>query len=78
MGNARVTVQNVRIVGLDLRHHLVLLEGAVPGAEHGLVIISKSVKRPGVIKKPHAFQVIVEEEARLSKGAKAVKAVAKK
>ena len=78
MGNARVTVQNVRIVGLDPQHHLVLLEGAVPGAERGLVIISKSVKRPGVIKKPHAFQVIVEEEARLSKGAKAVKAVAKK
>jgi large subunit ribosomal protein L3 len=77
MGQARVTVQNVRIVGLDPQHHLVLLEGAVPGAERGLVIISKSAKRPGVIKKPQAFQVVVEEE-KLSKGAKAVKAAAKK
>ena len=77
MGNARVTVQSVRIVGLDPQHHLVLLEGAVPGAERGLVIISKSVKRPGVIKKPQAFQVVAEEE-KLNKNARAAKAAAKK
>ncbi len=74
MGADRVTVQNVRIVGLDLQHHLLLIEGAIPGAERGLVIIRKSAKLPGVIKKPQALQTIVEEEEKLSKGAKAVKA----
>ena len=75
MGADRVTVQNVRIVGLNPQHHLLLIEGAIPGAERGLVIIRKSTKLPGVIKKPQALQTIVEEEdERLSKTAKAIKA----
>jgi len=74
MGADRVTVQNVRVVGLDRDHHLLLIRGAVPGAEQELVIVRKSAKRPGVIKEPQAFQTIVEEEEKLSKGAKAVKA----
>ena len=72
MGADRVTVQNVRIMRLDPAHHLLLLEGAVPGAEQALVVISKSKKQPGVIKKPQAFQTIVEEET-TAKGAKAAK-----
>jgi large subunit ribosomal protein L3 len=72
MGHARVTIQDARIVGLDPHHHLLLVEGAIPGAENGLVMIRKSIKRPGVIKKPQALQVIVEEEE-LSKTAKAIK-----
>ena len=74
MGNARVTVQNVRIVKIDPEHHLLLIEGAIPGPERQLVMVRKSVKRPGVIKKPQAFQTIVEEEEELSKTAKAIKA----
>ena len=74
MGADRVTVQNVRIVRLDPEHHLLLVEGTVPGAEHGLIIIRKSKKRPGVIKKPQAIQtVVVEEEEKGKKPAKAVK-----
>ena len=74
MGADRVTVQNVRIVGLDPQHHLLLIEGAVPGSDHGLVMIRKSIKRPGVIKKPQAFQTVVEDEdEKLNKNAKAAK-----
>lgn len=73
MGADRVTVQNMRIVRLDLEHHLLLLAGAVPGSEGGLVFIRKSVKRPGVIKQPKAFQAIIEDDENLSKTAKAVK-----
>ncbi|MBI3021388.1 MAG: 50S ribosomal protein L3 [Candidatus Omnitrophica bacterium] len=73
MGNARVTVQNVRIVKIDLAHHLLLIEGAIPGVEQQLVMVRKSIKRPDVIRKPQAFQTIVEEEE-LSKTAKAIKA----
>lgn len=74
MGNARVTVQNVRIVKIDPEHHLLLIEGAIPGVERQLVMVRKSIKRPGVIKKPQAFQTIMEEEEELSKTAKAIKA----
>lgn len=75
MGARRVTVQNLRILRRDPEHHLLLIEGAVPGVEQGVVIIRKSTKRPGVIKKPQAFTVIVEEE---EKGKKPAKPAAKK
>ena len=76
MGQDRVTVQNLRILQLDAANHLLLIEGAVPGAENGLVVVTKSTKRPGVIKKPQAIQAVVEEEE--EKGKKPAKAAAKK
>lgn len=72
MGAARVTVQNMRVVGCDPQHDLLLIEGAVPGARQGLVMVRKSVKRPGVIRAPQAVQTVVEDEGPVSKGAKAV------
>ena len=71
MGDDRVTIQDVRIVRIDLAHHLLLIAGAVPGAEQGLVMVKKSMKHPGVIKKPQALQVVIEEDETLSKTAKA-------
>ena len=71
MGAARVTVQHLRIARLDAEHHLLLIEGAIPGAERGLVLIRKSRKHPGAVKKPQAFQVVIEEDETLSKTAKA-------
>ena len=62
MGQDRVTIQNLRILQLDPENHLLLVEGSVPGAEEGLVIIQKSTKRPGVIRKPQALTMVVEEE----------------
>lgn len=73
MGMDRVTVQDVRIMRRDPEHHLLLIEGAVPGAEHGLVMVRKSQKRPDAVSKPRAFQVVVEEEEKMAKGAKAIK-----
>ncbi|MBI3330489.1 MAG: 50S ribosomal protein L3, partial [Candidatus Omnitrophica bacterium] len=79
MGAARVTVQNVRIVRRDAEHHLLLLEGSVPGAAQGLVLIRKSQKRSGLVKPPQAFQTVIEEEDTKSKGAaKAAKTKANK
>ena len=71
MGADRVTIQNLRIMRLDLEHHLLLIEGAIPGSEQGLVFVRKSEKRPGVIRKPQAFQVVAEEEETQNKNAKA-------
>lgn len=44
MGNERVTVQNLRVVDVDVERNLVLIAGAVPGANGGLVTIRQSMK----------------------------------
>jgi len=41
MGNRRVTVRNLLVVGLDRERNLIWVKGAVPGAKRGLVLISK-------------------------------------
>ena len=40
MGDARVTVQNLEILGIDLEENELLIKGAVPGARGGLLLIS--------------------------------------
>ena len=44
MGVMRRTVENLRIVGVDAPRNLLLIRGAVPGAEGGQVIVRASVK----------------------------------
>jgi len=44
MGNARTTVQNVRVVKVDLERGLLLLNGSVPGPRSGIVSIRKAIK----------------------------------
>jgi len=44
MGHARVTTQNLTVVRVETEKNLVLIKGAVPGANGGLVIIRKAVK----------------------------------
>jgi len=41
MGNAQVTVRNLRVVKVDAENHLLFLRGAVPGPRDGLVIVRK-------------------------------------
>jgi large subunit ribosomal protein L3 len=45
-GQDQVTVRNLRIRGIDLEENLIMLEGAVPGARDGLVMISKAKQPP--------------------------------
>ena len=45
MGNERVTVQNLRIVGLDAEKNVMFIEGAVPGARGQRVFIKTSKKK---------------------------------
>jgi large subunit ribosomal protein L3 len=42
MGNARVTVRNLKVVEADANRNLLLLEGAVPGAHNSIVMIRKT------------------------------------
>ena len=43
MGNARTTTRNLRVVRVDVDNNLLLLRGAVPGADDGYLIIRKAV-----------------------------------
>jgi len=43
MGSDRVTVRNLRVVKVDSEHNLLLVRGAVPGANGGYVIIRRAV-----------------------------------
>ena len=46
MGNARVTVRNLRILGVDKDDNLLVVEGAVPGPNGGYLVITKAKKPP--------------------------------
>ena len=41
MGSSQVTVRNLRVFQADAERHLLLVEGAVPGAKNGLLLIRK-------------------------------------
>lgn len=44
MGGERVTVQNLEVVRIDVDKNLILIKGAVPGANKSLLILKPSVK----------------------------------
>ena len=44
MGNVRRTVENLRVVDVDVERNLLLVSGSVPGAEGGRVVVQPSVK----------------------------------
>jgi len=46
MGNERVTVLNLEVVRTDAERNLLLLRGAIPGPEGGLVMVRSAVKAP--------------------------------
>jgi large subunit ribosomal protein L3 len=45
MGDATVTVQNLRISAIDEERSLLLVEGAVPGPRGGHVLVRPAVKK---------------------------------
>lgn len=46
MGNERVTVLNLEVVEADAERGLLLLKGAIPGPNGGLVMVRSTVKSP--------------------------------
>jgi len=44
MGGERVTVQNLEVVRVDVDKNLILIKGAVPGANKSMIILKPSVK----------------------------------
>jgi large subunit ribosomal protein L3 len=45
MGDEQVTVQNLRVISIDLASNVMLVEGAVPGGKNGIVVLSDAVKK---------------------------------
>jgi large subunit ribosomal protein L3 len=43
MGGGRVTVRNLRVLRVDADNHLLLVEGGIPGAPTGYVLVRKAV-----------------------------------
>jgi len=46
-GNARITVRNLTVVRIDAENHVMLVKGAVPGPNGGLVMIRPTNKKKG-------------------------------
>lgn len=44
MGNVNETVQNLRVVRVDAERNLLLVEGGVPGAKGGKVVVTPAIK----------------------------------
>jgi len=59
MGDVRVTTQNLKIAKTDSTRGLIMIEGAVPGAKGGWILVRDAVKRalPEGVPVPGAFRV---------------------
>ncbi len=44
MGNANVTIQNLKVMGIKAEDNVILVRGGVPGAKGGLLVIRKAIK----------------------------------
>jgi large subunit ribosomal protein L3 len=45
LGDERITTQNLKVVSTDVERGLILVEGSVPGAPGGYVLVKDAVKR---------------------------------
>jgi large subunit ribosomal protein L3 len=71
MGDTRVTTQNLKIVRTDVDRGLIMIEGAVPGAKGGFILIRDAVKKalPKDVPMPGAFRKRAEAAPAAEKGA---------
>jgi large subunit ribosomal protein L3 len=65
MGAARVTTQNLKIVSVDAERGLILVQGSVPGAAGGYVLVADAKKRsaPKDLPFPAAIRAAAEAAA---------------
>lgn len=66
MGNKRITVQNLKVVDVDIENELLVLKGNVPGGGNNLVTIINSYKKSPDLEwkviKPEVVEELVEEK----------------
>jgi len=68
MGDKRITITNLEIVEVDTENNIVFLNGSVPGADNGLVMIAGKgdlkivADKPEVVEAPIVEETVVAEE----------------
>jgi large subunit ribosomal protein L3 len=45
MGAEKATVQNLKVIKVDLANNLLLVEGGVPGHKNGYLVVTKAIKK---------------------------------
>lgn len=45
MGDARVTMENLKVLRVDTERNLLLVQGSVPGPNEGIVIVRRAIKK---------------------------------
>src|SRR5437870_10531858 len=60
MGGGRVTIRNLKVLRVDADNHLLLVEGGIPGAPSGYVIVRKAIA-------PHKVKVAQVEKPKKGK-----------
>ena len=73
MGVRNRTIENLRIVEVDVSRNLLLISGAVPGSEGGRVIVRPSVKAAGQTRRQ---KLMPNKAPAAAKGAPAAKGAA--
>ena len=68
MGQDRVTVRNLKVLRIDADNNLLVVRGAVPGANGGYVLIKKAVAPKRVVRRPVVKPTTVNEGASHSGG----------
>ena len=78
LGDARVTVQNLRVVATDAERSLIMVKGGVPGPKGGVILLSDAKKRrlPDEAPFPAGLRAPVEVEPESSQAESAEAALA--
>ena len=65
MGNERVTTQNLKVVKTDVERGLIMVEGSVPGAKGGWIMVRDAVKKslPSDVPMPGSFKAASGSDA---------------
>lgn len=71
MGDVTCTVQNLILIDVDNEKNLLLVQGAIPGAKEGLVIVRNAVKKTGVTAKWKSDVEVQEKSKNPMKASKA-------
>ena len=78
MGVVNRTIENLRVVEIDAARNLLLISGAVPGAEGGRVVVRPSVKAAGQARRQKLMPNKAPAAAGAAKGAAPAAKAAKK
>jgi large subunit ribosomal protein L3 len=52
MGSAKVTVQNLEVIKVDIENNILLVKGAVPGCDNGYLVVCKAKKKKPLSERP--------------------------